>query len=72
MKYKSKLSDKINKGKEIKERSRQEVELRAGAVLAGEWLSKKLKKPETELDFFLWNLARKKNLKFHKTKTIFY
>ena len=72
MKYKSKLSDKINKGKEIKAGSREEVELRAGAVLAGEWLSKKLKKPEVELDFILWNLASKKNLKFHKTKTIFY
>ena len=72
MKYKPKLFDKISKGKEIKAGSLQEVELRAGAVLAGEWLSKKLKKSEAELDFILWNLARNKNLNFHKTKTIFY
>jgi hypothetical protein len=72
IKYKPKLFDKISKGKEIKAGSREEIELRAAAVLAGEWLSKKLKKPEVELDFILWNLAYKKNLKFHKTKTIFY
>jgi hypothetical protein len=35
-------------------------------------VGKKLKKLEPELDFILWNLARGKNLKFHKTKTIFY
>ena len=72
LKYNSKLTSLIYQGKEIKSGSKKEVELRAGAVLAGQWLSKKLKKPEVELDFILWNLARKKNLKFHKTKTIFY
>jgi hypothetical protein len=70
--YKKELFDKINRGFEIKSGSRQEVELRAAAVLAGEWLAKKLNKLEAELDFILWNLGRKKNLKFHKTRTIFY
>jgi hypothetical protein len=72
MNYKKELFDKINRGFEIKSGSRQEVELRAAAVLAGEWLAKKLNKLEAELDFILWNLGRKKNLKFHKTRTIFY
>ena len=72
IKYKPSLADKINKGKEIKAGSREEVELRSAAILAGKWLSEKLKKPETKLDLIFWYLAYRKNLKFYKTKTIFY
>ncbi|MGB9608823.1 MAG: queuosine salvage family protein, partial [Minisyncoccia bacterium] len=70
--YNKELKNKIYKGQEIKFASRQEIELRAGAILAGEWLASKLNILPCKLDLVFWNIAHNLNLKKHKTKTIFY
>lgn len=79
LQYSPYLSEKISKGKLIKKGSKEEIEIRANTIWAVEFIKEKLKTKgiflkSFELDWYLWNLAKKEKLKakHHKTITVFY
>jgi len=80
LEYSRDLAKKIDNKKIISPGSREEIEIRANAVWAVEFLKRELKKLETnlksvEIDWILWNKAQKDDIKLkphHLTKTIYY
>jgi len=79
LEYSPKLLEKIKQKEKIRPGSRQEIEIRANTIQAVELLKKYLKQQGRELrsfevDWILWNMAKKEKTKIphHMTRTIFY
>ncbi len=80
LEYSRDLAKKVDNKKIISAGSREEVEIRANAIWAVEFLKQEFKKKgiklrSFEIDWILWNKAQKDDIKlkpYHLTKTIYY
>ncbi len=80
LEYRKELGEKIDSKILIASGSKEEVEIRANTIWAGEFIKEALKKrgvnlKSIEIDWVLWNLSKFGNLNLkphHLTKTIFY
>jgi hypothetical protein len=75
LRYDDALAARIDAGELIPAGSREEEEIRAAAVHAGELLARRLGVPPRALDGWLWNRgqeARYKAVPRHRTRTVFY
>jgi hypothetical protein len=78
--YTEELREKVDQGLHIMAGSEEEVEIRAGTVLAVELIRVELERlgralRSFEIDWFLWNLGQRPEYKerpYHKTLTIYY
>ena len=74
--YSKELAEKIEKKEEIKAHSMEEVEIRAGTVVAVERMKEKLNGLNAiQVDHVLWNLGEKRRAEIvnhHRTLTVFY
>lgn len=80
LEYKDSLAKKVDSKKLIPQGSKEEIEIRASAVWAVEFLKEELNKlgiklRSFEIDWILWNKAQKEGIKlrpYHLTGTIYY
>lgn len=79
LKYHPELEKKIQQRREIPVFSKEEIEIRAGTILAVEYLRDALKRRKKsffsfQIDWILWGMSQKIKTKnpYHLTKTIFY